>query len=469
MTSRLSTLSFAIILLAATGIAHAQTPYPVGQPLGVAEAGGFAPMSDNVTVYGGIVSAESCVYDPERQLILLMNMGVRLPNAANDAWVSKLHPDGSLHTARWIGVQPPQQRSALSPPLTLNDPFGSEIAGGVLYVADSDGGMGPDDPRVAVIRRFDLHTGARLGDTRIEDSPWINDIAVDRAGNVYSTQSGDFGPDADPDTWRVYRTTPAGVSSIVLAGAPLKVPNGIAFDRDSNLVVVNYGDSAVVTVTPSGKTLRTEYAAQPGGDGIVVMPDGTKYVSSVTRGGISRLRAGEPSVLIASGIPGAASMCLDVDRQRLVVPMTSQSGVGFVSVAEADAGADAAPVEPIAAELLRLSRDKWRWMANKDTARLAGLFHPQAQFVHMGGTWGRARELAVIGSGGIHYKRADIEEASVEVLGEDQAVVYNRIKLLAVVGANEVTNPFMVTEVYRRGGEGRWQLATLAFSRLLER
>ncbi len=322
------------LLLATATVAHAQTPYPVGQPLGVTTASGFEPMSDNVAVYGGIVSAESCVYDAERKLLLLINRGNGQQLQPNDAWVSMLNPDGSLHTTRWLGVQRPDERAALTPPLALNDPFGSEIAGGVLYIADSDGGTGADDPRVATIRRFDLHTGAPLGDTRIEGSPWINDIAVDHAGNVYSTQSGEFGPTANPDSWRVYRTTPAGESTVVLAGAPLRIPNGIAFDRDSNLVVVNYGDSAVVTMTPFGKTLHTEYAAQPGSDGIVVMPDGTKYVSSVTQGGISRMRPGQPAVLIATGIPGAASMCLDVDRQRLVVPMTSQSGVGFVELEE---------------------------------------------------------------------------------------------------------------------------------------
>ena len=329
MSTKRSTTLIALLLATIT-IAHAQRPYPVGRALGVTNAGDFEPISDNVSVYGGIVSAESCVYDAERQLILLMNMGVRLPAAANDAWVSMLNPDGSLHTARWIGLQSTAQRATLTPPLVLNDPFGSEIAGGILYVADSDGGTGDDDPRTAVIRRFDLHTGAQLGDTRIDSSPWINDIAVDAAGNVYSTQSGEFGPTADPDTWRVYRTTPAGESTVVLAGAPLRVPNGITFDRDSNLVVVNYGDSAVVTITPFGKTLRTEYAAQAGGDGIVILPDGTKYVSSVTQGGISRIRPGQPAQLIARGIPGAASMCYDPDAHQLVVPMTSQNGVALV-------------------------------------------------------------------------------------------------------------------------------------------
>jgi hypothetical protein len=46
------------------------------------------------------------------------------------------------------------------------------------------------------------------------------------------------------------------------------------------------------------------------------------------------------------------------------------------------------------------------------------------------------------------------------------AILLNRITLLAVVGGNEVTNPFMVTEVYVQQG-GSWKLASLAFTRLL--
>ena len=42
----------------------------------------------------------------------------------------------------------------------------------------------------------------------------------------------------------------------------------------------------------------------------------------------------------------------------------------------------------------------------------------------------------------------------------------NTIQLLAVVGGNEVTNHFEVTEVYVRLG-GSWKLASLSFTRLL--
>lgn len=116
-------------------------------------------------------------------------------------------------------------------------------------------------------------------------------------------------------------------------------------------------------------------------------------------------------------------------------------------------------------ELLDLSRAKWRWMAEKQADTLAALFHDDAMFVHMGGAWGKAQEVAIIRSGGIWYKHAEVFDASVKVIGPT-AILLNRIRLDAVVGGNEVTNPFMVTEVYVQQG-GRWKLGSLSFTRLL--
>lgn len=118
-------------------------------------------------------------------------------------------------------------------------------------------------------------------------------------------------------------------------------------------------------------------------------------------------------------------------------------------------------------ELLKLSLDKWRWMADKNVELLADLFHDQAKFVHMGGSWGKEQEVDIIRSGRIHYKQADVHEASVQVF-DDTAILLNRITLLAVVGGNEVTNPFEVTEVYKKNA-GEWKLASLSFTKLLER
>ncbi len=116
-------------------------------------------------------------------------------------------------------------------------------------------------------------------------------------------------------------------------------------------------------------------------------------------------------------------------------------------------------------EIIKLSKDKWQWMADKNVAKLDSLFHEKAMFVHMGGSWGTEQELNVIKGGGIWYKKADIHEVSVNIIGAT-AILLNRITLLAVVGGNEVTNPFMVTEVYVQQN-GVWKLGSLSFTRLL--
>lgn len=116
-------------------------------------------------------------------------------------------------------------------------------------------------------------------------------------------------------------------------------------------------------------------------------------------------------------------------------------------------------------ELLNLSRDKWRWMAERDVDALAALFHQEAVFVHMAATLSTSEELDVIRTGRIHYKDADIQDASVRFVGST-AVLLNRLRLVAVVGGNEVTNPFVVTEVYVQQ-DGTWKLTAMAFTRLL--
>lgn len=116
-------------------------------------------------------------------------------------------------------------------------------------------------------------------------------------------------------------------------------------------------------------------------------------------------------------------------------------------------------------EITQLSKEKWQWMADRNVDVLDNLFHEKSMFVHMGGSWGKEQEINVIKSGGIWYKKADIHEVSVNVI-DSTAILLNRIDLLAVVGGNEVTNPFMVTEVYIKQ-EGLWKLGALSFTRLL--
>jgi uncharacterized protein DUF4440 len=116
-------------------------------------------------------------------------------------------------------------------------------------------------------------------------------------------------------------------------------------------------------------------------------------------------------------------------------------------------------------EIITLSKDKWRWMAERNVEALDKLFAPEAIFVHMGGTMSKSQELEVIKNGVIQYKDAQIQEVSVRFVG-GTAILLNKIRLVAVVGGNEVVNPFSVTEVYVKV-DGAWKLGSLSFTRLI--
>lgn len=280
--------------------------FVAGEPLGtVNESGVNTPLSSNVKVFGSFHFSESCTFDPDKNLILAMNNATRGDGTENDGFVSLINPDGSVHTVKWIGAT----RSGLE----LHHPLGSAISNGVLYTVD-----------VGYVRSFDLASGQPLDAVQIPGATLLNGIAVADDGTIYASNT------RSPE--RIFKVTADGNVSTFADGAPLAAPNGVAIDLDGNIVVVNVNDAAVITYNTSGEILRTEYAAEGGNDGIVVTADGTKYVSSVRFGSVSRIRPGQEAEVIASGIPSAASMCYDSVQHQLVIPMNSNSALAFIKL-----------------------------------------------------------------------------------------------------------------------------------------
>lgn len=280
--------------------------FVAGEPLGtINEAGIKTPISNNVKVFGSFHFSESCTFDPAKNLILAMNNATRGDGTENDGFVSLINPDGSVHTAKWIGAS----RNGLE----LHHPLGSAISNGVLYTVD-----------VGYVRSFDLASGRPLNAVQIPGATLLNGIAVADDGTIYASNT------RSPE--RIFKVTANGTVSTFADGAPLAAPNGVAIDLDGNIVVVNVNDAAVITYRPSGEVLRTEYAVEGGNDGIVVTADGTKYVSSVRFGSVSRIRPGQDAEIIASGIPSAASMCYDSVQHQLVIPLNSNSALAFIKL-----------------------------------------------------------------------------------------------------------------------------------------
>lgn len=280
--------------------------FSAGKPLGATnEAGEWVKMSDNVKVFGSFHFAESCTFDPARNLILVINSGDRADASKNDGYVSLINPDGSVHTSKWIG--------ATRDGLELYNPLGSAIKDGVLYTVDTD-----------TVRLFDLKSGKPLRSIHVPGSSLLNGIAVADDGTIYASNTR-------PD-WKLYKVTANGKSSVLVADGKLSSPNGVAMDPDGNVVVVNIDNRDVITYSPSGKLVRVEQSGEKGSDGIVIMDDGTKYVCSVRHGSVSRIRPGQKAEIIAKGIPSAASMCYDSIQHQLVIPMNPNNGLAFLKL-----------------------------------------------------------------------------------------------------------------------------------------
>ena len=280
--------------------------FSAGEPIGArSEAGEWRPMSDNVKVYGSFHFTESCTFDPGKNLILAMNAGNRTAPNDNDGYVSLIHPDGSVHTPKWIG--------ATRDGLELHDPLGSAISNGVLYTVDS-----------GHVRLFDLETGRPLRAVPVPGSTLLNGIAVADDGTIYASNTRPVS--------QMWKVTANGETSLFAEGTPLNAPNGVAIDQDGNIVVVNVGDSAVITYSQDGTVARMEQSGEGGSDGVVVTADGTKYVSSVRYGSVSRIPPGGDAEIIASGIPSAASMCYDSTQNQLVIPMNPNYALAFVTL-----------------------------------------------------------------------------------------------------------------------------------------
>ena len=303
---RLFMLAFLLTSLGGLLAPPAQAQDPADQPF---VAGEPLDLSPNARTYGGFRFAESMSYDEERDLYVAVNGGIAQDVIPNDGYVSLINPDGTAHTLKWIGVN----RNGL----TLNHPLGSDIMNGLLYVAD-----------INVVRWFDMQTGEPRGSITVDDAQRFNDLEVAEDGTIYATQTGTD----ESATWRVYRITPEGESSIVVQGSPLSRPNGVAFDPQGNIVVVNIGTNDVLTFSPSGQLVNTEDAVDSGNDGLVILANGTKYVSSVRQGTVSRIRPGQPAEIVASGIPSAASMAYDSKRHRLLIPMNNWNAITIVDL-----------------------------------------------------------------------------------------------------------------------------------------
>ena len=225
--------------------------------------------------------------------------------------------------------------------------------------------------------------------------------------------------------------------------------------------IFNFGVAQAV-YSPGSKL---DWHVHPGGQ-ILLITDGTGYYQE----------KGKPVQIIHKG--DVIKCAPGVEHWHAAAP---KSEFAYVAISPAQKGKtiwlqdvtdkEYQSINPPAAgntneeEIKNLSKKKWDWMAGKNVDSLNVLFDEKSVFVHMGGSWGKEREISVIKSGGIWYKKAEIYSVAVNMFG-NTAILLNDIDLVAEVGGKEVINPFMVTEVYIKEN-GKWKMGSLTFSHLM--
>lgn len=248
----------------------------------------------------GLAMPESMRYDAANDRYLVANINGDPLGVDNNGFISIVTPDGKIANLKWIagGVNG----------VTLDAPKGIAIGQGRVYVAD-----------LTRVRMFDLATGAPRGEHVVPGAKILNDLVVAADGTIYATDSGDFGGDASKGA--IFKITPQGQVTAIARGAELKVPNGIALDAAGNVVMIPFGGAEVQTRKPDGTLIGITPLKVGQLDGLIILPDGSKLISSWEAKQVVRQMPDGTVRVVAENIEGPAAIGFDSKRQKVLIPL----------------------------------------------------------------------------------------------------------------------------------------------------
>ena len=192
---------------------------------------------------------ESVLYDPEREILYVTSFNKVGRDKDHIGFISKVELDGEIEDLEWV--------------TGLDGPCGMGIYEDKLFVVECSGNLVEIDiDRGSVSRRYP-----------IAGSTFLNDVAVDRSGNIYITDST-----RPPEGRDIYRFID-GDYELWKDGDEIHRSNGL-FVRENNLIVGNTGDGSLKSVGLNDGRVNTIACLGAGVvDGIRVDNDGNYIVS----------------------------------------------------------------------------------------------------------------------------------------------------------------------------------------------
>ena len=203
----------------------------------------------------------------------------------------------------------------------MDDPKGLAMIGDKLYVADKN--------RVLEVSKdgsWQVY-GAQMA---FPGTPvFLNDIATDKLGNLYVSDSGDL-----KSGGQIFKIAKGGAPITVIADSKnpdILAPNGLLFEGRNNLLSVDFESGILYRVNLSTGATSKMAEGFGGGDGLVKTKAGKIIISDWKAGKINELVAGKAR-LMKDGYKAAADIAITNDGKYLMVPDMKAGELDFVEI-----------------------------------------------------------------------------------------------------------------------------------------
>lgn len=147
------------------------------------------------TLQEGLDRPESVVYDVERDVLYVSNIGGAPSEKDGNGYLARVSPSGELVEEKWVTGG-------------MHAPKGLALKGNRLYVADIDTLVVVDVAAGEIVARHQVNASG---------TPFLNDVTIDADGHVYVS---------DSSTGRIYRLHEAAFQ-VWLETPEIQSPNGL--------------------------------------------------------------------------------------------------------------------------------------------------------------------------------------------------------------------------------------------------
>jgi sugar lactone lactonase YvrE len=253
------------------------------------------------TLSEGLAQPESVVYDAKLSQLYVSNVQGEPGKKDGKGYIARISLAGKLLDKEWVKG--------------LNAPKGMAIVGSILYVSDIDALVAIDINKKVVTMRYEA-----------KDAKFLNDVTVDKAGNVYVS---------DTFTNTIYCRCD-GKFAVWLQDSKLMSPNGLLAEAD-RLVVGSWGIIAggfttsvaghLQTISYTDKKIVVLGDSKPVGnlDGLAADGSGGYYATDWTVGKLFHFNAVGKMRELMRLKQGSADLAYLADKKLLLIPMMNDN------------------------------------------------------------------------------------------------------------------------------------------------